>query len=103
MSSLEHVLRVSGATARQLDHWVRTGYLHPDGPGGTGNSFHWPAAEIRAAVVMARLVEAGVKPAAAAQAARDGCKELAAVLAALEQRGLLQVAAGVARSAAGGD
>ena len=93
MSSLEHVLRVTGATARKVDHWVRTGYLHPDGPGGTGNAFHWPAVEVRAAIVMARLVEVGVTPAAAARAARDGCQELAGVLAELERRGLVQVAA----------
>ncbi len=88
MSSLEHVVRVSGATARQLDHWVRTGYLRPEGPGGTGNNFHWPAVEVRAAILMKRLVEVGLTPAGAARAARDGCEELAGVLVELERRGL---------------
>lgn len=91
MSSLEQVIRRSGATARQLDHWVRVGYLRPEGQGGTGNAYDWPQAEVRAAVVMARLVEAGLTPAGAARAARDGCRELAEVIAELARRGLVEV------------
>lgn len=72
MSSLEHVLRVSGATERQIWHWRISGYLMPRGEGGTGYAFDWPADEVRVATAMKRLVDAGVTPAAAARAARNG-------------------------------
>lgn len=71
MSTLEHVLRVSGASARQLDHWRTRGYLKPEGKGGCGTSFRWSADEVRAAVAMTRLVAAGITPAAAARAVRN--------------------------------
>jgi hypothetical protein len=64
--------QVSGATFRQLDHWSRRGWLHPIGGIGTGYSRDWPADEVRVAKVMARLVNAGVSPEAAARAARCG-------------------------------
>lgn len=71
MSRLDHVLRVTGATARQIDYWVRRGYLHPVGQGGTGNAFEWPQAEVRAATMMKVLTDSGVTPEAAARAARN--------------------------------
>lgn len=51
---------------RMLDHWTRTGRLHPieDAP-GSGNPRRYPPTEVAVAVLMGRLVRAGlqVKPA----------------------------------------
>ncbi len=60
------------ATYRQIDHWVRAGYLHPQHSRGTGNPREWTREEMRVLRVMARLVKAGLQPAAAAKAARSG-------------------------------
>lgn len=68
----DHVVRVSGASFRQIDHWRTQGYLRPVGLGGTGHAFYWAAAEVRVAVLMKRLVDAGLTPAAACRAARNG-------------------------------
>jgi DNA-binding transcriptional MerR regulator len=65
-------MRRTGATARQLGYWRETGYLKPKGAGGSGTQFYWPQAEVEAAAMMVRLVGAGVAPAAAARAARNG-------------------------------
>jgi hypothetical protein len=58
-------------TYRQLDHWVRKGYLRPYHEGGTGNPREWPVREWAIAMQMKRLIDAGFTPAAAAEAARN--------------------------------
>jgi len=65
-----------GATYRQLDHWVRSGYLKPNCAGGSGFVREWPKGELRVANTMARLVAAGLPPALAARVAR-GEREIA--------------------------
>ncbi len=60
------------ATYRQVDNWVRVGYLHPKHGVGSGNRREWTREELRVLRVMARLVKAGLQPAAAAKAARSG-------------------------------
>lgn len=72
MTKTEAMLQATGLTTRQLTHWTARGYLHPEGCGGSGNRFHWPAEEIRAAKLMKTLVDADITPAGAARAARNG-------------------------------
>lgn len=57
-------------TYRQLDHWVRRGWLSPVGGNGTGHRREWPARERRVALVMKRLTEAGFQVETAADVAR---------------------------------
>jgi hypothetical protein len=60
-----------GITHRQLDHWVRQGYLAPVvAAPGTGNSREWLPIEIEIGRRMARLVAAGFVPERAAVIAR---------------------------------
>lgn len=74
-ADVDAVIRRTGATYRQLDHWCRRGYLKPgrrDYGWGTGSGVPrvWPEPEIQVAVTMARLVRAGLTPAAAEKVAR---------------------------------
>jgi hypothetical protein len=63
--------RVAGASYRQLDHWVRQGYLRVQQHGpGSGHARQWPDEEVRVAAVMARLTAAGLPPALAERVAR---------------------------------
>ncbi|RCG27202.1 hypothetical protein DQ384_26140 [Sphaerisporangium album] len=55
---------------RQIDHWIRRGWLRPIDNGGTGHPREWPVIESRVRDLMGRLVDAGFTPAAAADAAR---------------------------------
>lgn len=68
---IPEVLERTGATYRQLDYWIRAGYLHPlrrRGGEGTGSPRVWPDAER-----MAILACAGLTLPAAHHAARhDG-------------------------------
>lgn len=68
------VIEATGATFRQLDHWVRVGYLRPVGGDGPGRHRDWPGDEVRVAKTMTRLVQAGVRPEAAHRAARNDGK-----------------------------
>lgn len=62
-----------GVTYRQLDHWVRQGYLRPAvAQPGTGRPRSWPPFEIKVAARMARLTAAGLMPGSAAEYARYG-------------------------------
>lgn len=64
-----------GITYRQLDYWVRQGYLKPrGGHPGTGFSRAFSDEERRIAVAMARCVRAGFTPVAAARVARAACR-----------------------------
>jgi hypothetical protein len=72
--------RLGGITYRQIDHWARVGYLHPQQRHGAGSGRwrHWPDDEAEVAYRMVRLVTAGIPPALAATIARaDGPVEIA--------------------------
>lgn len=71
MSDLSAVICRSGATFRRLDHWVRRGYLKPEGGDGSGRPRVWPEREVQVAVAMVRYIEAGLTVQAAADAARN--------------------------------
>jgi hypothetical protein len=59
-------------TFRQLDYWVRQGYLRPAAPlPGSGYAREWPAAEIEIGRRMGRLVRAGLPVEWSARFARD--------------------------------
>lgn len=62
-----------GISYRQLDYWVRRGYLRP-GNADLGPGFRrtWDDDERRVATLMARLVRAGVSVEAAHRVARAG-------------------------------
>lgn len=71
MTSLATV-DIPGVSYRQLDFWVRQGYVHPDNPApGSGRSRILTDEEIRVVTLMARLVNgAGFQAMAAAEHAR---------------------------------
>jgi DNA-binding transcriptional MerR regulator len=65
------VLRRSGISYRQLDYWVRCGYLRPEvAEPGSGRARRWPEEEIEIARTMRRLVDVGLTNAVAADVAR---------------------------------
>lgn len=66
----EGVPQIEGISYRQLDHWVRLGYLHPTHGIRAGVPRHWSAEELAVAQTMARLVSAGLPPAVAHRVAR---------------------------------
>jgi hypothetical protein len=62
-----------GLTHRQVDFWVRQGHLKAVQPSpGSGYHRSFPPPEFAVAVRMAELVRAGILPAAACRAARNG-------------------------------
>lgn len=69
-----HIHGALGISYRQLDYWIRRGYLRPAVPrgGGPGHSRQWPAEEIQVALRMSVLVAAGLVPERAASFARSG-------------------------------
>lgn len=69
-------LSIEGVTYRQLDYWVRRGWLRLPPSLGSGVWRQWPEDEICVAKTMARLVNAGITPAVAARIAR-GEQEIA--------------------------
>jgi hypothetical protein len=70
-------------TYRQLDNWVRLGWLKPDGGGGTGRPREFPVSEAIIACRMAELVVAGLRPDRAAVVARGGREATEKLLAAI--------------------
>jgi hypothetical protein len=60
-------------TPRQLNHWVRRGYVTPQDPerSGSGRPFSFSPVEVGVAVRIGMLVAQGYRVAAAAQVARD--------------------------------
>lgn len=69
---LEVVLEEAGVSYRQLDYWVRRGYLRPeDALPGSGHSRAWSAHEIAVAREMKRLCDAGLSAELAARVARE--------------------------------
>lgn len=75
----EQVLEHGGMTYRQLDHWVRQGWLNPTRQRASrhygsasygeisGNPRVWSEREAIKAVCLARMVRAGITPQRAAQ------------------------------------
>jgi MerR HTH family regulatory protein len=68
----EYGLKVEGVSYRQLDYWVKRGWLHPDPRPHehSGVTRTWPAEEVRVARIMGRLKAAGLTPEAAHRIAR---------------------------------
>lgn len=67
-----HLHEDLGITYRQLDHWVRRGYLQPrQDQSGPGNARVWSEHEVTVAKRIALLVRAGLPHAKAAWMARD--------------------------------
>jgi len=61
----------AGLSYRKLDYWTRQGWLRPlQEYAGPGFPRSWPENERAIALLMGRLVDAGVTPATAALAAR---------------------------------
>jgi len=63
-----------GVSYRQVDNWVRRGFLHPEitsTKNGGRDVWTWPPAEQLVVVKMARLVAAGLRPEAAERVARS--------------------------------
>lgn len=69
MSAIPPALLDTGVTYRQIDHWVRKGYLQVE-PRGTGRPRDWPADEVSVARLMAWLTQAGMAAYNAAAVAR---------------------------------
>jgi hypothetical protein len=68
--STAEVAERAGISYRQCDLWARSGYLHPEHEGGTGNGRDWTPQEAEIARRMGRLVAAGFLPAWSADFAR---------------------------------
>lgn len=68
MKSYEAV-KALGITYRQLDHWIRQGYIGGGNP-GSGHQRELSIEEFAELAAMAALVKAGFTPAVAAQMAR---------------------------------
>lgn len=65
------VPEIAGISYRQLDWWVRKGYLYPTRPAeGSGYRREWPESEVAVAKEMVRLVAAQIPPALAVEIAR---------------------------------
>ena len=61
----------AGVTYRQLDHYVRQGYLKPAHEGGSGRQREWTRAELDVARVMGRLTAVGLRLETAHRIARS--------------------------------
>jgi DNA-binding transcriptional MerR regulator len=64
------VMERTGASYRQLDYWIKQGWLHPVGGVGSGNPRDWSEAEVDVAARMVVMVAAGLSPEIAAKVAR---------------------------------
>lgn len=73
MTAIPDALRQTGISYRQLDYWVRQGWLRPEYPhAGSGTRREWTNDELDVAVRMAKLVKAGLAHDIAANVARKG-------------------------------
>lgn len=86
MNTMELIERAE-ITYRQLDYWVRSGYIKPMGeqfPGmGHAREFSW--VQVQIATQMARLIKVGFTPVAAARIASPDSRARDAAIAALTQ------------------
>lgn len=71
--SARQIMDATRLTHRQIDHWTSKGYLQPLGEPNPGHGFPraYPVEELGQALVMASLVQAGLRPSMAAVAARE--------------------------------
>lgn len=69
-ATLREIVDEVKASYRQIDHWVRKGWLHPESKGGSGNDRRWPDEELAVLRRMARCVNAGLPPALSHELAR---------------------------------
>lgn len=71
MASAVDIITAASLSYRQLDHWTRCGYIKTrTNKKGSGHPRDYSDAEMAVAVRMARLVNRGFTPKAAAQIAR---------------------------------
>lgn len=68
--TLARVLERTGATYRQVDYWIRAGYLKVDS-WGSGVWRSWPEPEIEIARLIVKLTAGGLALATAARVARE--------------------------------
>lgn len=69
--AIAEILQQEDVSYRQLDHWVRCGYLKPvEAYPGSGHVRSWPHDELDVVQRMIWLVNCGFKPASAAGLAR---------------------------------
>jgi len=84
--SSNELARMAGITHRQLNNWVRQGWLLPDGGvRGTGNQQWFSGDQVARTVVMADLTNAGVLPAVAYRLVMGDSSALDAFRAALDR------------------
>jgi hypothetical protein len=88
MTTSQQLADQAGITYRQLDNWVRRGWLKPTGSHGSGSGRYWPAQERNVALDMGRLCAYGLPPGLAHDLSRaELAAELLAVLGRLGSRG----------------
>ena len=68
--STQYVVDQSGASIRQLNHWIKKGWLEPKEYGGSGTQREWSKKELDVANLMARMLRAGLDVKRAAKVAR---------------------------------
>lgn len=57
------IRRATGATARQIDYWLRSGYVpHPDPTPGSGRARHLTLEQVVQIGMLADLKAAGIEP-----------------------------------------
>jgi DNA-binding transcriptional MerR regulator len=66
------VVVLARVTYRQLDFWVRRGWLEPTSRPGSGHVRTWTLDELAVACRMGALVEVGITAERAAHVAREG-------------------------------
>jgi len=67
----KEVEELTGASYRQLDHWVRRNWVRPIYNGrGKGHDREWPRDELFVARFMVRLTQVGIAASQAAKVAR---------------------------------
>lgn len=70
MATTGEVARKLNVTFRQLDYWVRQGWVSPETEGSSNRSIrYWSKADIEKVTLMARMVHAGIDSAKAAKVA----------------------------------
>lgn len=72
MTAIDTIL-ATGISYRQLDYWVRRNWLKPgNAQAGSGMARLWPESELSVALLMGRMVVAGIPADVAHQVARAG-------------------------------
>lgn len=82
--NVAEVLAEARITRRQMEHWIKCGYLWPQGEGGKGHPWWFPEREVTVAVRMGRLTRAGLTASVAAKVARGDARSVGQLRHALE-------------------